>query len=436
MKLNYKRTFLVGLAFFAISTFWQLYDHIVPLMLKYSFHIADGIAGGVMAADNILALFLLPLVGALSDKTNTRWGRRMPYIVVGSVGGALTMLLLPLADRNNSLPLFVLGLALALLFMATYRSPAVALMPDVTIKPLRSKGNAIINLMGALGGLIILLMVRVLLPSEQAGTAYRPNYLPIYLLCAGIMLASTLVLVLFVREPRFVQEMKQTSEKLGVQDEAEEAHEQAGNQKLEKDVKKSMGFLLASVALWFMGYNAITTAFSKYCVERFQMDAGASATVLLIANAAAIISFIPVGMLATKIGRRKCILGGLVLLCAAFATGATFSSFTPFMYVLFVAAGIAWAGINVNSYPMVVEMARGAEVGKFTGYYYTASMSAQTITPILSGTMLQYWGYKWLFPYGALFVGLAFITMQFVKHGDAKPIAPKSKLEAFEAMED
>lgn len=437
MKLNYKRTFLVSLAFFAICAFWQLYDHIVPLMLKYTFHIRDDIAGGVMAVDNILALFMLPLFGVLSDRTRTRWGRRMPYIVVGSIGGALCLLLLPMADRISNLVLFVVGLGLALLFMASYRSPAVALMPDVTLKPLRSKGNAIINLMGAFGGMLILLLLGVLLPKEETGVSYRPDYLPVFLCCSGIMLAATLILVLFVREPRFVQETRDDEQKYGIVAK-EEPEETTAKAAMPKAVTKSMVFLLVSVALWFMGYNAVTTAFSKYCVVRFEMDAGSSASVLLIASAAALVSYIPVGFLATRFGRRKCILVGIVMLAVAFGSAAFFTEFTPFIYVLFVLAGIAWATINVNSYPMVVEMAHDADVGKFTGYYYTASMAAQTLTPILSGAMLQSdkLGYEWLFPYGTVFVGLAFVTMLFVRHGDSKPPKAGSKLEVFEAMDD
>lgn len=439
MKLNYKRTFLVGLGFFAICSFWQLYDHIVPLMLKYTFHVPDGIAGIIMAVDNILALFMLPLFGILSDRTRTRWGRRMPFIVIGSVGGALAFLLLPIADKADSLWLFVIGLALSLLFMASYRSPAVALMPDVTPKPLRSMGNAVINLMGTVGGMIVLALVSALLPKAETGASYRPDYFPVFLACATIMLAATLILILFVRENKFVKQMQQTSKQFGVEDEAEKEtaeNENAPSAALPKDVRRSMMFLLASIVFWFMSYNAITTAYSKYCVEVFGMDAGSSAMVLLVANAAAVISYFPVAVIATKIGRRKVIMAGVVMLAAAFGVASTVRTFSPLIYVLFVLAGIAWASINVNSYPMVVEMARGADVGKFTGFYYTASMLAQTITPILSGNILQYMGYTWLFPYGTLFVALAFVTMLFVHHGDAKPVPPTNKLEVFESMDD
>lgn len=438
MKLSYKRTTLVGLAFFSICAFWQLYDHIVPLILKYTFGIGDALSGGVMAADNVLSLFLLPLFGSLSDKTRTPLGRRMPFIVVGSFCASAAMMLIPLADRMANLPLFVAGLALTLFFMAIYRSPAVALMPDVTVKPLRSKGNAVINLMGAVGGIIILGLVNLLLPEEQEGSAYRPDYFPVFLACMGIMVVATVVLLLFLREPKLAAKMEADSKTLGLEEEEKKTPtpQAATTASLAPNARRSMGFLLASVALWFMGYNAVTTSFSKYCVERFGLDAGGSALVLMIAQGAAIISYLPVGIIATKIGRKKCILGGVVLLAAAFGLGGLFTTFGPALYILFIMAGVAWAAINVNSYPMVVEMASGSIVGKFTGYYYTASMAAQIATPVLSGLALQHVGYWTLFPYGALFVALSFVTMLFVRHGDAKPLPKASALEAFEGMDD
>ncbi len=439
MKLNYARTLTVGLAFFSICSFWQLYDHVIPLMLKFTFNISDTVAGGIMAADNILALFMLPLFGSLSDKTRVKWGRRMPYIVFGSFAACATMMLIPIANQLASLPLFIAGLGLTLFFMATYRSPAVALMPDVTIKPLRSKGNAIINLMGALGGLIILLLTPVLLPSSpvegDGGVIdYQPNYLPLFLLCMAIMAVSILVMLLRVNEPSLTKKMEEESKALGLNSNDEELSEDVNSGvDLSAKRKRSMLFLLASVALWFMGYNAITTSFSKYCAVQFGLGAGTSAMILVIAQAAAILSYWPVGIIATRIGRKKVILGGVLLLGASFAIGSTFHSFTPAIYPIFITAGIAWAAINVNSYPMVVEMARDADVGRFTGFYYTASMSAQTITPILSGASLEYIGYTSLFPYGAFFVFASFVTMLFVRHGDAKPIAPNSTLELYDS---
>ena len=160
MKLNTKRTCLVGLAFLSICAFWNLYDFVIPLVLKNTYHLGDTWSGVVMAMDNILALFLLPVFGALSDKANTRIGRRMPFILGGTVAAAALMLALPIVIRDGALPVFLVCLGLLLVAMGTYRSPAVALMPDVTPKPLRSKGNAIINLMGAVGGVFTLLLIK------------------------------------------------------------------------------------------------------------------------------------------------------------------------------------------------------------------------------------------------------------------------------------
>ena len=428
MKLNYKRTFLVGLGFFSICAFWQLYDHVVPLILTGTFGVRESLTGSIMAVDNVLALFMLPFFGALSDRTRSRFGRRIPYLVVGTLGACMAMMLIPTANAMVSLPLFVVGLGLVLLFMASYRSPTVALMPDVTPKPLRSPANAVINLMGAVGGLIILLLSGILLPKDDSAA----NYMPIFLCCAGIMLVAVAVLVITVNEPRRVAEMKAKSKAFGLEDDDKESPEASGG-KMEKAKVRSMAFLLASVVLWFMGYNAVTTWYSSYYLEVFGTGAGGSALVLMVAQGAAIVAYLPVGYVAMKIGRRKTILAGVVMLAVAFGCGALFTTAHWLMYGVFVLAGIAWATINVNSYPMVVEMARDATVGKFTGYYYTASMAAQVATPILSGALLEV-NYRFLFPYGCVFVALAFVTMLFVRHGDAKPVPAKSKLEAFEDM--
>lgn len=176
MKLNNKRTILVGLAFMSICAFWQLYDNIIPLILLNTFHLKDTVSGFIMSLDNILALFMLPLFGAFSDRVNTRMGKRMPFIVFGSILAAFTMLLLPIADLMQSMLLFFTALGLTLFAMATYRSPAVALMPDITPKPLRSKANAIINLMGAVGGIITLILITLLVPKTA-----NPNYFPFFI---------------------------------------------------------------------------------------------------------------------------------------------------------------------------------------------------------------------------------------------------------------
>jgi len=434
MKLNFSRTFLVGLAFMSICAFWQLYDGIVPLIMKNTFGLNDTVAGAVMALDNVLAIFMLPLFGMLSDKTNSKLGKRTPYIIGGTVAACIFIFIIPLSDAIKSLPLFMVGLGLVLVSMAVYRSPAVALMPDVTPKPLRSKGNAIINLMGAVGGIIMLGVIAVMVPKTD-----NPSYLSVFIFTATFMAMCIAILKATVNEPELAARMKEESKAFGIEEDVPEpTHKKAKKQrvKIEPDVKKSLILILLSVFLWFMGYNAVTTAFSKYANVYWGLQGGSYAYTLIIAQAAAIISYIPVGIIASRIGRKKTILGGIVLLTIAFGSSVFFQTFSGIIFFFFILAGVGWASINVNSYPMVVELSRGGDVGAFTGYYYTASMLAQIITPILSGAVLQYMGYVYLFPYGAIFVALSFVTMRLVKHGDSKPAPSKSKLEAFDVGDD
>ena len=444
MKLNNRRTVFVGLAFLSISAFWQMYDNVVPLILGETFHLDESLTGMVMAADNILALFLLPFFGALSDRTRTPLGRRTPFILCGTAGAVLLMNLLPLLDNSyaaapsaGKLMAFVLVLAALLITMGTYRSPAVALMPDVTAKPLRSKANAIINLMGAVGGMLYLALAALLYPTARTAGLDHVDYRPLFLLVSAIMVIAVAVLVLTIREP-----------KLSAENQAlEQAHPEwnlaqddgSGGEVLPREVKRSLAFLLASIALWFTGYNAVTTWFTRYISAVMGQGLGGASTCLLVATAGAIVSYIPIGIVASRVGRKKTILCGVALLGACFFGGYLFtahaSAITPAMYLCFALVGLAWAAINVNSLPMVVEMCRGSDVGKFTGYYYTASMAAQVITPVLAGTLMKHLGYQVLFPYAAAFAAVSFVTMLFVRHGDSKA-QPKTGLDAFDAMGD
>ncbi|NLK67643.1 MAG: SLC45 family MFS transporter [Clostridiaceae bacterium] len=437
MKLNYKRTTIIGFAFLSICAFWQLYDGIVPLILKNTFNIGDTVAGGIMALDNILALFMLPLFGTLSDKTSSRIGKRMPYIIGGTALAVISMNFLPFGDNTFNLTLFIVALFIALVSMSTYRSPAVALMPDVTPKPLRSKANAIINLMGALGGAFTLIMIKLLVPASG-----KPDYTPLFLVISGLMVFSVLVLILVVNENKLVEEMKaidghgndeEETTRLNDEESASEKTTSGKSNALPKDVKKSLIFILMSIFFWFMAYNAVTTAFSKYVQSFLGVAGGGFASNLLVATGVAIISYIPVAFIASKIGRRKTILIGITMLFVSFSVAYFFTTYTPILTVILALVGAGWAAINVNSYPMVVEMAKGSDVGKYTGYYYTFSMAAQILTPILSGALLEFVGYRTLFPYAAFFMVLAFCTMLMVKHGDSKPIPPKDKLEIMDA---
>ena len=519
MKLNTKRTILVGFAFFLICAFWQIYDVTIAMTLTSKFGLSQTASGVVMALDNILALFLLPLFGTLSDKHKSKSGRRTPFIRTGTVLAVVFLMVLSLADNaqlksieryskvndpatmeliyneqkdavlhtpegveyklselytvdefkelttdskttelnkfgrevevnlytrhvvparqacaaavtdQNPLTLIIfLGILLMLLIsMATYRTPAVALMPDVTLKPLRSKANAIINLMGNAGGIIVLGIGSVLAISKVKN-AYM-SYTGVYAIVGGIMLIALIIFLLTVKEPLWAREMQKQSVELGLDKETEQT-ETGEKKKLSKAEMRSLIFLLASIVLWFFGYNAVTSKYTVYAQNVLDKDA---TTTLLLANVAAIIAYLPVGMVASKIGRKKTILAGIVMLFTAFFAGCFMTASTPswLMSCMFCLAGVAWATINVNSFPMVVEMCSGADVGKYTGFYYTASMAAQSITPTVSGIFMDNVAMTTLFPYAAIFVGLAFFTMMFVKHGDSK-VEAKKGLEAFD----
>ena len=444
LKLNNGRTFTVGLAFLSICAFWQMYDAIVPLILTNTFHMNETVSGAIMGADNILALFLLPFFGSLSDRTERKTGKRMPFILFGTGCAIILMNILPFIDNSYAaapsrfkLISFVAVLGLLLVAMGTYRSPAVALMPDVTPKPLRSKANAIINLMGAVGGIIYLGITAVMYPNSKTEGLAHVNYQPLFLVVAAIMFVAVGLLFLFVKEPKLTAENRALEAQHPEWDLAED--DGSGNEVLPPEVKKSLGFILASIALWFIGYNGVTTWFTTYVSVVMGQGIGGASTCLLIGTAGAIVSYIPIGSVAQKIGRKKTIQGGVLLLTfcflAAFVLTLVSSGISIVMYVLFALVGLAWAAINVNSLPMVVEMCKGSDIGKFTGYYYTASMAAQVVTPVLAGTLMRTVNYKVLFPYAAVFVGLSFVTMTFVKHGDAK-VEGKKGLEAFENMDD
>ena len=518
MKLNYKRTFFVGFAFFLICAFWQAYDTLIPKILTDKFGMDQAFSGVIMAFDNLLALFLLPLFGSLSDKHKGKRGRRTPFIIIGTVIASVMFIVLSYgdymqldniraaassdsaalavvydnqqgktlktpdgdyfvltdemvegkisiskekfteialetidengetvtnADYNNfviparqayawsqtmssplTLVFFVAVLLVILLSMALFRSPAVALMPDVTIKPLRSKANAVINLMGTAGGIVVLVL-GIIFGTGKAGNALM-SYSPFFIIISLIMLASLAIFLIFVDEPKFVKEMKEESARYNIDEEDEDG---SGDRRLTKSELWSLILILLSVIFWYMGYNAVTSKYSVYAGKVLNLDYNLT---LMIASGAALISYLPVGIISSKIGRKKTILAGVIMLCVSFFAAAFMRAGSPVMLMnaLFALAGIGWATINVNSYPMIVELARGGNVGKYTGYYYAASMSAQALTPVLSGFLMN-WKFTSLFPYAAAFVALAFVTMMFVKHGDNKPTAKKG-LEIFD----
>ena len=423
MKLNYKRTTLIGLAFLSISAFWQMYDNVIPLILKNTFGLGETYTGVIMAADNVLALFLLPIFGSLSDKIATPIGKRMPFILTGTALAFTFLILLNYSNKSQNLLLFVGTLFLLLVSMGLYRSPAVALMPDLTPKPLRSKGNAIINLMGAVGGVYTLIMIKIVV-----GPGLNPDYFPLFLAVGIFMLVSVAILFFNIKENKLKKEIDLCEDD---DDENIEAAPKSTSE-LPKDVKRSLFFILISVSLWFISYNAVTTAFSRYATHVWGLENGSYANCLMVATVSAIISYIPIGAISSRIGRKRTILIGISLMGFCFLCAAFMPTYHWIMNIFFAIIGFAWASIGVNSYPMVVEMASSGDVGKYTGLYYTFSMTAQVITPILSGVLLEHVSYRTLFPYAVVFAALAFCTMSQVRHGDSKPIQKKSMLENFD----
>lgn len=429
-KLNYKRTFFIGLAFLSISAFWYLYDNIIPLILQNTFGLKETVTGTIMAMDNVLAVVLLPLFGALSDKTETRFGKRMPFIVCGTVLAVIFMVMLPIADKNRNFMWFAIALFATLLSMGLYRSPSVALMPDLTPNKLRSKANAVINLMGAVGGVYTLVMIMILV-----GDGATPDYMPLFLSVVVLMVIAVILLVFTIRENALKKELAGelaagNEENKEVQ--AETAELPLAKTELSPEVKRSLYFMLASIFFWFTAYNAVTTAFSRYTMVVWGLEGGGFANCLMVATVAAILSYIPIGHIASKVGRKKTIMGGVLLMAACFGTAMLVNVYHPVINVVFALMGVAWASINVNSYPMIVAMSKGADIGKFTGTYYTFSMAAQIVTPILSGVLLENISYRTLFPYSVTFSLLAFLTMTQVRHGDVKPQKKASVLENFD----
>ncbi len=433
MKLDTKRTVLIGFGFMSILAFWQFYDQVIPHLLENVFGLRTFTTNAIMSIDNVSSLILLPLFGTLSDKTSTRLGRRTPYILFGTLVAVCLMGVLAAATATRSFPLFFAALLCLLLTMSTYRSPAVAYMPDVTPKTLRSKANAIINLVGYIGGIFSTLMMMLLLRSEKAADgsshyAGDQSFTPIFLVVAAFMLVSVLIMVLTTRENALVARTRAQV----AASEQQDAQTSPGG-KLPRPVFRSLMLILLSVFLWFMAYNAVTTAFSRYCVAVWGADLSTSSGYLMCATIVAILAFVPLGALSGRVGRKKTILLGITLMSLCYLSACFITVQTPIMYALFGLVGVGWAAINVNSFPMVVEMSTQGDTGKYTGYYYAFSMAAQICTPLLSGLLIDNLGlgYRVLFPYAVLFSVLSFCTMTQVKHGDSKP-AKKSKLEAFD----
>ncbi|MFH0767782.1 MAG: MFS transporter [Bacillota bacterium] len=529
MKLNYRNTIYVGLIFFIISMFWQTYDLLVARTLIDKFGLNQTWSGIVMAFDNIMAVILLPLFGALSDKSNNKRGRRTPYIIVGTVLSAFAFMALAYTDyvqtlniqatdiienhydvafdsiadvsetshwylvvdnmtfereesyelgrisqqkldewetnikdpilhildndstnldtRNlstvkdlyyrylserawevtsndlSNLIIFAGILFVALISMTIYRSPAVALMPDITIKPLRSKANAIITLMGALGGIIA---VYVIMLSGLNKHDYD-NHVFVYIFIGCLMILILGVFLWKVREPKLVDEKNRLSEKLelnrGIYSKTESTPQMTQQRRM------SLYFLLATIFLLFAGYNAVMSKMADYLPKVLNLNFYDFP--FIVAQVFVVLIILPVGILSMHLGRKKTVMLGIIILASALSSVVFLEESQSWVTAGIVAiAGTGLTMITINTYVMVVEMSRG-DIGRYTGYYYAASMTAQIFTPIFSGILMDRFGRLILFPYAAIFVSLTFFTMIFVRHGETKKIN-RSLLQAFD----
>ncbi len=429
IKLNYKRTINISLAFFSILMLWQVYNTYCPLFLKDL--LGDNkeyLIGIIMALDNVVALFMLPLFGRLSDKTKTRFGKRMPYIITGMFLASLVFPVIAYAFIKRSAVLLIITMCVILCIMHMYRTPAVSLMPDLTPKPLRSKANGIINLVGYLGPIIaggVAMFVK-----------YDEHPLVPFIIASICLIISAIILILTINENKLLEEVK---EDLEIGEELSQTVESVKEDKpISKKDMNNLIIILIATFLWYMAFNALESFLSLYC-EEILGESRLSGNVTIILTISSVITFIPAGVLANKVGRKKSILIGLVSLFIGFlgsaivTTKLSGTSMHIIFFIFVVFAGIGWAVINVSSYPMVCECANQKNIGKISSYYYVASMLAQSVTPIIIGLIMSKIGYEPLFYYSSALTVIAFIVFMFYRENKEKvEIIKKGLFESFD----
>lgn len=454
LKLNTKRTIIIGFAFFGILMLWQVYNTYCPLFLTQILMEKYGgadteyqwLVGVLMALDNLFALFMLPLFGMLSDRTNTRFGKRMPFIVIGTILSAIVFPLIVVMFVIRSLAGVIVMMCLTLVFMQMYRNPAVALMPDITPKPLRSKANALINVVGYVGA-ILGGALAMIFPYKTNMNNTAKLLLP-FLVCCIAMLVTIAILFLKVKENKIAVEM--VDEMKRGEEESELQEQVAENKPLSKKNKICLIIMIVAVFLWFASFNAVETFWSTYSTNYLRIEKVTIFTIIL--TVASLISFVPAAYISEKIGRKWTIVIGLGLMvvglmCISFI-GISPDKYTVIsekgeviyyhnpswlLFPLFALCGVGWAFINCCSYPMFVELASGSNVGKYTGLYYAASMLAQTLTPVCAGLLiLQARQWRILFVYSTIVMAVALIVFIFVDNIKTKNVKIKKGLEALD----
>jgi maltose/moltooligosaccharide transporter len=399
VKLDYKKTFLLGFGFFGISLIWSVYNSYVPIFLR-EYNLPLSLVGLVMTFDNIAGVTIQPYIGFLSDSTRTRFGRRMPYLIIGAPIAALFFALIPVL--HLTIPLFTLLIAAIVIMnvaMAVFRTPTVALMPDVTPSALRSKANGIINFMGGLGTTLAFL---------GGAFLYRANRgLPFYV-GAVIMLTAVAIVPLVIREPR--EHESESRQRTGVL---------ATIGEITRSQEKSALFIFLAIFTWFTGYNAIETFWTTYGKEFLRIAESSAAAMLTYVSAAFLVFSLPAGFIATRFGRRRTILTGLTVLLV-FVLGGFFITNMTYLTAMLIIAGIAWALININSFPMVSDIAPEGRIGSYTGLYYFFSMLAAIAAPPIVGGLMDLFGHRTMFLFSAFSMLLALLCMLQVKRGEAQ----------------
>ena len=460
LKLNYKRTFTIGFAFFGILLLWQVYDSWCPTFLTELFKSAFGtendqdvqyLVGVMMALDNLAALILLPIFGRLSDKTKTPIGKRMPYILVGTFVCAICFPFIPVFFHQNNLAGTIAMMAIVLIFAMMYRNPAVALIPDMTPKPLRSKANGIINIMGYIGGAFATVVGMVFVLSTylgtKAGSETSWQYHNIwaieipFLVGSVLMLISAVVLFLTIKENKIAEEVK---EEMAIGEQESEAVDKMAvddEGPMTPANKRMLWFILAAEFFWFMADNGIGTFLNNYVIYNIQGSSASTALMVIVSGVGSIIGFVTGGIIASKIGRKWTILSGLAATVISYAVWILltftvgFSGSVPaWLYVIWFVKGLGMSLVHVNSYPMVVELCSSKKIGAFTGYYYAASMAAQTTTPILLGLLLLVPSFNWdILPiYATICLAASTAIFFFVKNVKSNKTEFKKGLEALD----
>ena len=444
-KLNYKRTLIIGFAFFGILLLWQVYDTWCPPFLTQLFMSALGtddsqqvqyIVGIVMAMDNVAALLVMPLFGRLSDKTHTRFGKRMPYILVGTMVCAIAFPFIPVFFHFNNIVGTIIMMGIVLLFAMMYRNPAVSLMPDMTPKPLRSKANGLINIMGYLGGAFATVVGIFFVLSHYLGVDYDGPQIgqlwviemP-FVIASLLMVISAAVLFFLVKENKIAEEVKDEMARGELV--AESAEKLTDDDAPLSRANKIMLFLiLGAEFFWFMADNGVSTFLSNYIIYNVGASTVSTAILTIVGGVGSVIGFILGGIIASKIGRKWTLISGLLLALLSYALwiiltyalglkeGFAISGLPIWLYIIWLFKGFGMSLVHVNSYPMVVELCTGKKIGQFTGYYYAASMTAQTVTPIAFGALLLVEAFDWnLLPiYAGICIAIAAGIFIFVKN--------------------